>query len=496
MELVKFSALEIAEAVRNKQIGAPEVVAATLSKIRETQVFHTCITLDEERALEKASRLQDRIQAGENPGALAGVPMIIKDNICSAGIRTTCGSRMLQDFVPTYSAHALSLLEEEGAILLGKSNMDEFAMGSTTENSYFGVTRNPFDVNRVAGGSSGGSACGVALGQCTFALGSDTGGSIRQPASFCGVVGLKPTYGRVSRYGLVSYGSSLDQIGPLARTVEDVATIFAHISRYDKRDNTCIPRQDAWVTAMQRADRKEMRRLLTANEKKYRIGILRGFGEEELCPEMERAMEEVEKFYKSLGMEAGECRIDLCAYAAKAYYLIACAEAGSNLERYDGVKYGYRPEGYKDMEELYILSRSRGFGKECKRRILFGTYVLSEGMYDKYYLKALQVRRKLQQEFQKAFESYDLLLLPVTGGVAPLLQGEEGDFLKTYEKDVYTVSANLTGMPAIALPCGKNKDGLPMGFQLMANHFEEDKLLQAAYAYERETGGAVYGQGV
>ncbi len=409
---------------------------------------------------------------------LAGVPTAIKDNLCTKGMRTTCSSNILYNFVPTYTAEAVLNLEKAGAVILGKTNMDEFAMGSTTETSAFGVTRNPWNLEHVPGGSSGGSCAAVAAGESFYALGSDTGGSIRQPSSFCGVTGIKPTYGTVSRYGLIAYGSSLDQVGPIARDVSDCAAVLEAISSYDKKDSTSIFRKDLdFTTALQN------------NVKGLKIGIPKDYLGEGLDEEVKKSILEAAKVFKDKGAIIEEFDLSLVEYAIPAYYVIASAEASSNLSRFDGVKYGLRAKEYEGLHQMYKKSRSEGFGTEVKRRIMLGSFVLSSGYYDAYYLKALRTKALIKQAFDKAFKTYDVILGPVAPSTAPKIGESLKDPLKMYLGDIYTISVNLAGFPAMTLPCGKDKNGLPIGLQLIGDCFQEKKIIRAAYTFEQTKEG-------
>lgn len=489
MELLSLSATELGRAIREGRTTAVEAMRAVLDRIDETEgQYHCYVTVDKAGALKRAEAVQKKIEAGELAGPLAGVPMAVKDNLCTKGLPTTCSSRILEGFVPTYSAEAVAGLEKAGAVLIGKTNMDEFAMGSTTETSAFGPTRNPWNPEHVPGGSSGGSAAAVAAGECFFALGSDTGGSIRQPASHCGVVGMKPTYGTVSRFGLVAYGSSLDQIGPLCRTVEDCAVlleILASGSGEEKeivRDSTLMERGDTDFTSALKQDVKGMR-----------IGIPRAYipdsgadgSEGGIDPTVREAVLGAAGVLRERGALVEEFDLDLVDYAIPAYYTIAAAEASANLERFDGVKYGYRAEDAQELHQMYKKTRSEGFGPEVKRRIMLGSFVLSSGYYDAYYLKALRVKAMIKKAFDDAFDKYDCILGPVAPTTAPKLGESLSDPLKMYLGDIYTISVNLAGLPAISLPCGRDEKGLPVGLQLIGDCFQEKRILQAAYTYER-----------
>lgn len=474
-ELLRLGAVELGTAIREGRTTVRQAVEAVLEQMKKREAdCHCYVTPDPEGALRRAEEVQKEIEEGRLRHPLAGVPMAVKDNLCTAGMRTTCSSRMLAEFVPSYSAEAVKRLEQAGAVLIGKTNMDEFAMGSTTETSYFGVTRNPHDPARVPGGSSGGSAAAVAAGECFFALGSDTGGSIRQPASHCGVVGMKPTYGTVSRYGLIAYASSMDQVGPFAKSVEDCAVILETLAGRDEKDATSLERQDTDFSVG-----------LQKSVKGMRIGILRNFFSEDLSGAVAAAVRAAAKLLGENGAVVEEFTLPLTEYAVPAYYTIAAAEAGSNLERFDGVKYGLRAGAEEGLPAMYKKTRSEGFGEEVKRRIMLGSFVLSAGYYDAYYLKALRVRTRIRQALSEAFAAYDCLLGPVAPTTAPRLGESLKDPLKMYAGDLYTVFANLAGLPAISVPCGTGADGLPVGLQLIGGCFQEKKLLRIAYTYEQ-----------
>ncbi len=474
-ELLSLSAVELGRAIKEGRTTALEAMWAVLSRMEQSErVCHCYVTTDREGALKRAREVQKRIDAGELTGALAGVPAAVKDNLCTEGIRTTCASRILENFIPTYSAEAVLNLERAGAVIIGKTNMDEFAMGSTTETSAFGVTRNPHNPEHVPGGSSGGSAAAVAAGECFFALGSDTGGSVRQPASYCGVVGMKPTYGTVSRYGLIAYGSSLDQIGPLTKNVEDCAAVLEAIASHDPKDSTSVKREGMDFTAALIKDVKGMR-----------IGIPGDYFGQGLGKEVREAVLNAASLLKSEGAIVEEFELSLVDYGIPAYYTIAAAEASSNLERFDGIKYGYRDESAEGLHQMYKRTRSKGFGAEVKRRIMLGSFVLSSGYYDAYYLKALRVRAMIKKAFDQAFARYDCILGPVAPTTAPRLGETLSDPVKMYLGDIYTVSVNLAGLPAISIPCGTDSRGLPIGLQLIGDCFQEKRLIQAAYTCER-----------
>ena len=424
--------------------------------------------------MDQAKKVQKEIEEGKLTGPLAGVPVAVKDNICTKGLATTCGSRMLEHFVSPYDAFAARKLKEAGMVILGKANMDEFAMGSTTETSWYGVTRNPRNTQHVPGGSSGGSCAAVAAGECFAALGSDTGGSIRQPSSFCGVTGIKPTYGTVSRQGLVAYGSSLDQIGPIGKDVADCAALLQVIADHDPADSTSLEREP-W----------DFSESLKGDGAGLRVGLPRDYFGEGLDEDVRRAVLQVAENLKEQGAAVEEFDLGLVPYAIPAYYVIASAEASSNLSRFDGVKYGFRAEGAEGLHDMYKKTRSQGFGPEVKRRIMLGSFVLSSGYYDAYYLKALRTKALIKQAFDKAFECYDVILAPAAPTTAPKLGESLQDPLKMYLGDIYTVSVNLAGLPAICLPCGADKEGLPIGVQMIADCFGEEKMIQAARAWEK-----------
>lgn len=478
MSILDMTAVELAAAIKNKEVTVKEATEAVLDQIEKSEsTYHCYVTVDKEGALRKAEEVQKKIDAGELTGPLAGVPVAIKDNMCTEGLLTTCSSRILGNFVPTFSAEAVINLEKAGAVILGKTNMDEFAMGSTTETSAFGETKNPWNPEHVPGGSSGGSAAAVAARECFYALGSDTGGSIRQPASFCGVVGLKPTYGTVSRYGLIAYGSSLDQIGPLCKDVTDCATIMEVIASHDLKDSTSVERDDTDFTSA-----------LVDDVKGMKIGIPRDYFGEGLDPEVKAAVLKAAEVLKEKGAIVEEFDLSLVEYAIPTYYTIAAAEASSNLERFDGIKYGYRTEEYNGLHNMYKKSRSEGFGPEVKRRIMLGSFVLSSGYYDAYYLKALRVKALIKKAFDEAFAKYDVILGPVAPTTAPKLGGSLSDPIKMYLGDIYTISINLAGLPGLSMPCGTDSKGLPIGVQLIGDCFKEKNLIRAAYTYEKARG--------
>lgn len=485
MNILELTAVQLAAKIKAKEVTVLEAVEAVLGQIeKKEEALHCYVTIDREGAIKRAKEVQAAIDAGTLKGPLAGVPVAIKDNMCTKDMLTTCSSKILHNFIPTFSAEAVIRLEEAGAVILGKTNMDEFAMGSTTETSAYGVTKNPWNEEHVPGGSSGGSAAAVAAEECFFALGSDTGGSIRQPASFCGVVGMKPTYGTVSRYGLIAYGSSLDQIGPLAKDVTDCAAILEVISSHDLKDSTSVERKDTDFT-----------KALVNDVIGMKIGIPRDYFSEGLEPEVKEAVLAAADLLKAKGAIVEEFDLSLVEYAIPTYYTIAAAEASSNLERFDGVKYGYRTAEFDGLHDMYKKTRSEGFGEEVKRRIMLGSFVLSSGYYDAYYLKALRVKALIKKAFDDAFEKYDVILGPVAPTTAPRLGSSLADPIKMYLGDIYTISVNLAGLPGISVPCGMDKSGLPIGLQLIGNSFQEKKLIQTAYAYEQARGAFVKKEG-
>lgn len=475
MEIQKLTAVSLGKKIKEKEISVREALDAVFAQIDQTEDrYHAYVTLDKEGAYKQADAVQEKIDKGELTGALAGVPVAIKDNMCTKGLLTTCSSKILENYIPTYTASAVQNLTDAGCVIIGKTNMDEFAMGSTTETSYYGVTRNPHNPDHVPGGSSGGSAAAVALNECFFALGSDTGGSIRQPSAFCGITGMKPTYGTVSRYGLIAYGSSLDQIGPMTKNVTDCAAVLETIASYDKKDSTSMKREEYDFTSA-----------LVRDVKGLRIGLPKDYFGEGLDSEVKAAIFKAAETFKRMGAIVEEFDLGLVQYAIPAYYIIASAEASSNLERFDGVKYGYRTKEYGDLHSMYKKTRSEGFGSEVKRRIMLGSFVLSSGYYDAYYLKALKTKALIKQEFDKAFEKYDIILAPAAPTTAPLLGSSLQDPIKMYLSDIYTISANLAGIPGLSIPCGKDKKGLPIGMQLLGGCFQEKTLLRSGFAYEK-----------
>ena len=471
------STSQLLQQLTSGELAATSLVATCLDRIAsEDERVGAFLHIDRDGAIEQAARIDERRRVGEELGPLAGIPVAVKDNICATGTKTTCASRMLENFVPPYDAHVIERLRAADAVLIGRTNLDEFAMGSSCENSAFQSTRNPWDLERTPGGSSGGSAAAVAAGMTPLSIGSDTGGSIRQPAAFCGVVGMKPTYGRVSRYGLVAFASSLDQIGPFANDVTGAAQLLEVLAGHDERDTTSINRP--------------VPRYAESLEQPFeglRIGIAKEHFVEGLDPEVEQAVHTAIDVYRSLGAEIKEVTLLHSEYCVAVYYIVAPSEASSNLARYDGVHYGFRAEKFDNMIDMYSATRGEGFGDEVKRRIMLGTYALSAGYYDAYYLKALKVRRLIRQDFDRAFEEVDVIASPVTPTPAFKIGELIDDPLAMYLNDIYTISANLAGTPGISLPCGFSSDGLPIGLQLQAAPFEEERLLRAARMYERET---------
>lgn len=475
MNILDMTATELAKAIKEGRTTAIAAAEEVVKQIELKEKEYNCyITFDKEGFLNEATRVQAGIEEGSITGVLAGVPVAVKDNICTEGMRTTAASKILDNFVPAYSAEAIVKLREAGAVIIGKTNMDEFAMGSTTETSAYGITGNPHNANHVPGGSSGGSAAAVAASECYFALGSDTGGSIRQPASYCGVVGMKPTYGSVSRYGLIAYASSLDQIGPICKDVTDCATVMEVLASYDEKDSTSVRREDVKFTEA-----------LVADVKGMKVGVPKSYFGEGLDPEVKAAVLNGIEVLKAQGAVVEEFDLDLADYAVPAYYTIATAEASSNLARYDGVKYGYRTPEYSGLHDMYKKTRTEGFGGEVKRRIMLGSYVLSAGYYDAYYIKAMKVRALIKKTFDQAFKKYDVIIGPVAPQTAPQVGESLKDPMKMYLSDIYTIPANLAGLPAISVPCGKDSHGLPIGMQIMGDCFMEKNIIRAAYTYEQ-----------
>lgn len=476
MDIMSLTAVELGKAIKEKQVTVRQAVTTALDAIEEKDKEYNCyVTVtNKEEALKRADEVQKLIDDGKLTGPLAGVPVAIKDNMCTKDMLTTCSSKILANFVPMYSAQAVINLLDAGAVIIGKTNMDEFAMGSTTETSAFGPTKNPWNTEHVPGGSSGGSCAAVAAKECSYALGSDTGGSIRQPSSFCGVTGIKPTYGTVSRYGLIAYGSSLDQIGPVAKDVTDCATILEVISSYDEKDSTSVKRDDYDFTSA-----------LVDDVKGMKIGIPRDYFTEGLDSEVKEAVLKAAKTLELKGAVVEEFDLSLVEYAIPAYYVIASAEASSNLARFDGVKYGYRAKEFEGLHDMYKKTRSQGFGPEVKRRIMLGSFVLSSGYYDAYYLKALRTKALIKKAFDNAFSKYDVILAPAAPTTAPKLGESLTDPLKMYLGDIYTISVNLAGLPGISVPCGEDSKGLPIGVQMIGDCFKEKNIIRAAYSFEQ-----------
>lgn len=474
MSVLDLTAVELGKKISAGEIGVEEAVRASMAQIMELEPTLNCyITIDEKGALARARKVQKKIDDGSLKGPLAGVPAAIKDNLCTAGLLTTCGSKILGNFVPTYTAEAVKNLEKAGAVILGKTNMDEFAMGSTTETSAYKETKNPWNTAHVPGGSSGGSCAAVAANECFYSLGSDTGGSIRQPSSYCGVTGMKPTYGTVSRYGLIAYGSSLAQIGPIAKDVTDCAAILEVIASHDKKDSTSMERKDLDFTSA-----------LVDDVGGMRIGIPRDYFQKGLNPQVKTAVLQAAKTLEGKGAVLEEFDLSLIEYAVPAYCIISSAEASSNLSRFDGVKYGFRASEYEGLHSMYKRSRSQGLGAEVKRRIMMGSFVLSRDCYDAYYLKAQRARVMIKNAFDRAFKFCDVILGPAAPTTAPLLGAFSNDPLQMYLSDIYTAAVNLAGLPGLTVPCGLDSSGLPIGVQLIGNHFQEKQIIRAGYAFE------------
>ena len=476
MNLMSLTAVELGKKIKSGEVRVVDAVNAAFDQIKavEKDINSYVTVYKKEEVLEKAEHIQKLIDEGQLTGPLAGVPVAIKDNMCTRDKLTTCSSKILGNFYPTYSAEAVINLEKAGAVIIGKTNMDEFAMGSTTETSFYGPTKNPWNKGHVPGGSSGGSCAAVAAEECSYALGSDTGGSIRQPSSFCGVTGIKPTYGTVSRYGLIAYGSSLDQIGPVAKDVTDCATILETIASYDSKDSTSVKRDDYNFTEA-----------LVEDVKGLKIGIPKDYFGEGLEPEVKKAILKAVDVLKDKGAIVEEFDLSLVEYAIPAYYVIASAEASSNLSRFDGVKYGYRTEEYNGLHNMYKKTRSEGFGEEVKRRIMLGSFVLSSGYYDAYYLKALRTKALIKKAFDEAFAKYDVIIGPAAPTTAPKLGDSLSDPIKMYLGDIYTISVNLAGLPGISVPCGQDSKGLPIGMQIIGDCFKEKNIIRAAYTFEQ-----------
>ncbi len=477
MELYKLTAHKLSDMLKNKEVTSTEITKSVIERIDAVEdKVKSYITLTPETALDTAKKVDEKIARGKEIAPLEGIPMAIKDNICTMDVKTTCASKMLNNFVPPYDAFVSKKLKEINAPVLGKLNMDEFAMGSSTENSYFQKTGNPYNLNKVPGGSSGGSAATVGADTAIYSLGSDTGGSIRQPASFCGVVGLKPTYGLVSRFGLIAFASSLDQIGPLTKDVTDSALVLNAIAGHDKFDSTSVNMQIPDYT-----------KSLINDAKGLKIGVPEDYMGDGINPDVKNALLAAIETYKALGAEVEYFKMSASKYALPAYYIISSAEASSNLARYDGIKYGYRTENFTDLMSLYKQTRSEGFGKEVKRRIMLGTYALSSGYYDAYYKKAQQVRTIIRNDFENAFKKYDVILTPTAPTTAFTMGEKTTDPLQMYLEDICTVSINIASVPAMSLPCGFDKDGMPIGMQLIGKAFGEETIFKAAYSFEQNT---------
>jgi len=477
MDLYKLTAHELSDMLKSKEVSSTEITKSVIDRINAVEdKVKSYITVTAESALETAAIVDKKIADGEELAPLEGIPAGIKDNICTKDVKTTCASKMLENFVPPYDAFVSQKLKSINAPVLGKLNMDEFAMGSSTENSYFQKTANPYDLTKVPGGSSGGSAATVSADTAIYALGSDTGGSIRQPAAFCGVVGLKPTYGLVSRFGLVAFASSLDQIGPLTKDVTDSALVLNAIAGHDKFDSTSVNMPVPDYT-----------KSLVNNAKGLKIGVPEDYMGDGINPEVKQAILNAIETYKALGAEVEYFKMNASKYALPAYYIISSAEASSNLARYDGIKYGYRTDNFTDLMSLYTKTRSEGFGKEVKRRIMLGTYALSSGYYDAYYKKAQQVRTIIRNDFENAFEKYDVVLTPTAPTTAFTMGEKTTDPLQMYLEDICTVSINIASVPAMSLPCGFDKCGMPIGMQLIGKAFGEETIFKAAYTFEQNT---------
>ena len=475
--LYELTGLGLAEKIRAREVSSREAVEDLFDRIEALQPkIHAFLSLNRERSLARADEIDAAVARGEDAGRLAGVPIAVKDNMCTTDFPTTCASRILENFEPPYDAHVVECLRREGAIVIGKTNLDEFAMGSSTENSAFGASRNPWDTDRIPGGSSGGSAAATAADMAHLSLGSDTGGSIRQPAALCGVVGMKPTYGRVSRYGLIAFASSLDQIGPITKDVRDAALLMEVTANYDKRDSTCVNRPtEAYLDEAEKP------------LEKVRIGVPKEFFGEGLDAEVGRAVRDAVQVYKDMGAEVVDISLPHTDYSVSTYYIVAPCEASSNLARYDGAHYGHRAEGTDNIIDMFAKTRAEGFGAEVQRRILLGTFALSSGYYDAYYLKASRVRRLIRQDFDAAFETVDCVMCP-TSPVPAFKMGERtANPLEMYLADIFTISTNLAGIAGISIPCGFTASGLPIGLQILCNAFDESRLLRIARAYERET---------
>lgn len=475
MDLYELTVSEIAKKIKTKEVTIKQVLDCVFERIEKVEEkIDGYITLMKEEAYKRAEVLQEKLDMGEDIGVLGGVPIAVKDNICTNGTKTTCASKMLENFVPFYNATVVEKLNEAGAIIIGKTNMDEFAMGSSTESSYFKKTKNPWDLDRVPGGSSGGSAAVVASDMAYASLGTDTGGSIRQPASFCSVVGLKPTYGLVSRYGVVAYASSLDQVGPITKNVEDAALMLNVLSGNDVKDTTSA-----------NLEKIDYTKAIINDVKGKKIGVLKSFVEEGVSEDVKQSYYNSIKVLEKAGAEIVEIDLENIKYSLPVYYILATAEASSNLGRYDGIRYGHRTKEFKDLEELYVKSRTEGFGEEVQRRILLGTYVLSSGYYDAYYKRASSVRTLIIDEFKKAFERVDAIMIPTAPNTSFKIGEKISNPLEMYLEDIYTVPVNIAGLPGISVPAGFDKNGMPIGMQFISNAFNEKELLQIAYTFEK-----------
>ena len=475
MDITELTVHELQEKLKNNELTVTEITEAYVNRINEKEKdVQAFITLTTEDAINQSKEIEEKINKKEISGELAGIPIGIKDNICMKGVKTTAASKMLENFISPYNATVMEKINSENLIPLGKTNMDEFAMGSSTETSYFKKTRNPWDLNRVPGGSSGGSAAAVASNMVPWALGSDTGGSIRQPAGFCGVVGLKPTYGLVSRFGLIAFASSLDQIGTFTKDIKDTAILLNVIAGHDEKDSTSA-----------NVEEKDYTKCLKNDVKGLKIAVPKEFFGEGINEEVKDALEKAIEKYKELGAKVEEVSLDIANYALAAYYIIACAEASSNLGRFDGIRYGYRTPNYTNLKDIYVNSRSEGFGDEVKRRIILGTYVLSSGYYDAYYKKAQKVRTLVKNKFDEIFKNYDVILTPTSPTTAFKIGEKSDNPLEMYLSDICTVSVNIAGLPGLSMPCGVDKNGLPIGMQLIGKHFDEETILNAGYTFEQ-----------
>lgn len=475
MEMYQLTVSEIAKKIKEKEVTIKEVLDSVFQRIEQVESkIDGYVTITKEDAYKEAEKLQEKLDNGEDIGILGGVPIAIKDNICTKGTKTTCSSKMLENFVPFYDATVVEKLKKAGAILIGKTNMDEFAMGSSTESSYFKKTKNPWNLEKVPGGSSGGSAAIVASDMAYGALGTDTGGSIRQPASFCSVVGLKPTYGLVSRYGVIAYASSLDQVGPITKNVEDSALMLNVLTGHDDKDTTSA-----------NIEKKDYTKSLVCDVNGKKIGVLRNFVADGVSQDIKHVYEESIEILKQAGAQIIDIDLEYIKYALPAYYIIATAEVSSNLGRYDGIRFGHRAKEFKDIDDLYVKSRTEGFGEEVKRRIMLGTYVLSSGYYDAFYKRASSVRTLIIQEFKKIFEEIDVIMIPTAPNTAFQFGEKTSNPLEMYLEDIYTVPVNIAGLPGISVPAGFDQENMPIGMQFIASAFEEETLLQVAFSFEK-----------